>query len=132
MNLLKISNDKLAYFCFRFALGISILMHGLVRIPKLGEFANWVSTNFENTIISGYSSLLFGYTVPIVEVSIGILILLGGKFIRYGLALGMILMGILMFGSCLIEKWEWLVSQLIHLGLFYALLINKNTPDYTK
>ena len=132
MNLLKISNDKLAYFCFRFALGISILMHGIVRIPKLDQFANWVSTNFENTIISGYPSLLFGYTVPIIEVSVGILILLGGRFIRYGLALGMILMGILMFGSCLLEKWEWLVSQLIHLGLFYALLINKNTPDYIK
>ncbi|MBC2603739.1 DoxX family protein [Puniceicoccus vermicola] len=121
-------NHKLAYLCCRISLGLGFFMHGAVRLPKLGSFAEGISSEFAETLLSGYPSLAAGFVIPIVEAASGILILLGGKFIRWGLAAGALLMGVLMFGSGLIENWSAVMAQLVHLGIFYLLLINRYTP----
>ena len=64
-----------------------------------------------------------------LEAGVGLTLLLGGRFIRWGAFTGCLLMGGIMFGTGMLEKWELLPSQLIHLGLFYAVLMNPHTPD---
>ncbi|PRP66474.1 DoxX family protein [Nonlabens agnitus] len=121
------SNKQLAYHSFRLAMGISILIHGAVRIPRLTQVAEGISTEFADTLLQGAPSLIVGYFIPIAELLVGIGILIGWKVIRYALAAGIALMGILMIGTCLIENWAALPSQIIHAIAFYILLMNSLT-----
>ncbi|MGD7653444.1 MAG: DoxX family protein [Verrucomicrobiales bacterium] len=125
----KFSNSLLAYWGLRFAFGLSILVHGAVRFPKLAAFANGMSGQFDDTLLAGFPSLAFAYAIPFLEAGVGLALLLGGRFIRWGAFAGCLLMGGIMFGTCSLEKWDLLPSQLIHLALFYALLMNPHTPD---
>ena len=119
----------LAYWGLRIAFGVSLIMHGGVRFPKLSGFAGGMSGQFDGTFLAGFPSLSFAYAIPFIEVAVGIAILVGGKVIRWGSFAGCLLMGGIMFGTCVLEKWEILPSQLIHLALFYAILMNPHTPD---
>lgn len=121
------TNNKLAYHCFRIAIGVSILIHGAVRIPKIVKVAEGISSDYVGTILEGLPSLAAGYMIPIAELLVGLTLLIGWKVIRYGLASGILLMGILMIGTCLLEKWGNLPSQIIHAIAFYILLVSKNT-----
>ncbi|MGF7233255.1 hypothetical protein [Arachidicoccus sp.] len=124
---MKISNQQLAYHSTRIAIGISILVHGAVRFPKLNFFAHSHLIMFEHTFIAGPPTLIMCYIIPFLEAATGLLILMGGKLTRYGLTLGIVTMGILMFGATLAEKFDILISMLLHVIIFYLLLINKNT-----
>ena len=124
---MQITNQKLAYQATRLAIGLSILFHGAVRIPKLSVFAHSHLEMFSNTFIAGTPTLLMCYIIPFLEAATGLLILLGGKLTRYGLTLGIATMGILMFGASLSEKFDLLISMLLHVIVFYLLLINKQT-----
>lgn len=123
----KLSNTALAYQSARLAVGASILVHGAVRLPKLSGFAEGMAGQFSETIVAGFPALSMAYLIPFVEVLVGVLILIGRTATRYGLALGILLMGLLMVGCCLIENWTPLVSQLVHLIAFYLLLLNPMT-----
>jgi thiosulfate dehydrogenase [quinone] large subunit len=125
----SITNSLLAYWGLRFAFGISFLVHGAVRFPKLSEFAHGLSGQFEGTLLGGFPALAFAYMIPFAEVLIALAILAGGRFIRWGAFAGCLLMGGIMFGTCFLEKWELLASQLLHLALFYVILLNPYTPD---
>lgn len=124
----NISNSLLAYWGLRFAFGLSFLVHGAVRFPKWAEFANGLAGQFDGTLLGGFPALAFAYAIPLIEVLIGIALVVGGRFIRWGAFAGCLLMGGIMFGTCFLEKWELLASQLIHLALFYAVLLNPHTP----
>ena len=84
---------------------------------------------FEGTFIQGFPALSFAYLIPFVEVAVGIMLMVGGHTTRRGLALGILLMGGIMSGTCIIEQWSLLPSQLLHSLAFYALLINPTTPE---
>lgn len=127
-----ISNSQLAYYGLRFGFGVPFLVHGAVRFPKLNDFANGLAGQFEGTLIGGFPALGFAYMIPFAEVLIALAILRGGAFIRWGAFAGCLLMGGIMFGTCFLEKWDLLASQLIHLALFYAILLNPNTPENPK
>ncbi|MFC7337327.1 DoxX family protein [Haloferula chungangensis] len=122
------SNSLLAYWGLRFAFGLSFLVHGGVRLPKLQAFAKGMSAQFQETFLAGLPSLAMAYVIPIAEVCIALSILAGGKFIRWGAFAGCVLMGVLMTGTSLLEKWDLLPSQLIHLLVFYLILHNPHTP----
>tara|TARA_B100001971_G_scaffold168508_1_gene159911 strand:+ start:4316 stop:4768 length:453 start_codon:yes stop_codon:yes gene_type:complete len=128
-NMKTLSNSQLAYLGLRLAFGLSILVHGAVRVPKLAAFANGMSSQFDGSLLAGFPSLAFAYAIPFLEAGVGLTLLLGGRFIRWGAFTGCLLMGGIMFGTGMLEKWELLPSQLIHLGLFYAVLMNPHTPD---
>jgi thiosulfate dehydrogenase [quinone] large subunit len=66
--------------------------------------------------------------LPFAELIIGLL-LVSGLFTRSALVGGSIVMIILIFGTCMIENWESLTSQLIHIAFFAVLLqfISSNT-----
>lgn len=128
-SLVNIPNKQLAYILVRISFGVSFFTHGAVRFPKLQEFATGMASQFNETILAGFPSLSFSYIIPFAEAATGLLILLGGKMARYGLALGALTIGGIMFGTCILEKWELLSSQLIHLTLIYLLLINPYTAE---
>lgn len=124
---MQFSNQQLAYQATRLAIGISIFFHGAVRIPKLNLFAHSHLDMFSHTFISGTPTLIMCYLIPFLEAGTGLLILLGGKLTRYGLTLGIITMGILMFGASLAEKFDLLISMLLHVIVFFLLLTHKQT-----
>tara|TARA_R100000027_G_C2250170_1_gene94114 strand:- start:2190 stop:2603 length:414 start_codon:yes stop_codon:yes gene_type:complete len=125
----SISNSQLAYTGLRIAFGVSFLIHGAVRLPKWAGFAEGMASQFSDTFIAGPPVLFFAYLIPLLETLIGLSLLIGWRVIRWGAFSGCLLMGCIMFGTGLLEKWELLPSQLIHLALFYAILMHPLTPD---
>ena len=124
---MQLSNQQLAYQATRLAIGVSIFFHGAVRIPKLTIFAQSHLEMFSHTFIAGTPTLLMCYLIPFLEATTGLLILIGGKLTRYGLTLGIATMGILMFGASLAEKFDLLISMLLHVIVFFLLLTHKET-----
>lgn len=124
-----ISNNQLAYFLVRFAMGLSLAMHGGVRIPKWTTFAQETAASFEQTILP--YGLVYGFASVIIigEVSAGLFLLLGGQFVRWGCAVGITVMGFLMFGSGMLEQWQGVMNQIVHVIILYLLLTNKYTQE---
>lgn len=113
---------KTAFFFLRLPIAISLLGHGLVRIPKLHTFSEWMVTTMEKSMIPKLVIVPFGYVLPIVEAILGILLLINFKT-KYTLYSALVLMSILIFGSCSIENWSAIEAQLLHsfylFGLFW-------------
>src|SRR6266702_819581 len=110
-----------SYLLSRLGIGISMFGHGLVRMPKLPVFSNWVMGKFSHSILPSALVLPFSYILPIAEFLIGLLLLLG-LFTEKALIAGAIVMILLIFGSTTIEEWDAIPSQLIHLAFFAILL----------
>lgn len=113
--------ETTTYVLLRLGIGASLFGHGLVRLPKLNTFSNWMIGSFEKSILPKILTIPFSYALPIAEFAIGLLLLLG-LFTRQSAMAGGIVMIILILGTTLIENWEALPSQLIHLA-FMALLL---------
>lgn len=110
-----------SFLLLRLAIGASMLGHGLVRLPKLQAFSKWMTGNFEKSMLPNGLVLPFSYVLPIAEFTIGLLIILG-LFTRPALIAGAVVMIMLITGTALIENWDALPSQLIHVAIFAALL----------
>jgi len=109
-----------AYLLARLILAASMLGHGLVRLPKLHTFSNWMTETFSSSFMPAFIVRPFSFALPVAEFIIGLL-LIAGLFTRAALLAGCILMIFLIIGSCLIEKWEWVSIQMFY-ALFYVLL----------
>ena len=126
-----------ALFILRLGLGINMLMHGLVRIPKLNTFVFKMATGFTDTLLPEIIIKPFLFMLPFLELSVGILILVGGKAGQYGFALCGLLLAALLFGTTLKEDWGTAGTQMIYVlaavyGLsLYAQPENKNDSTYT-
>jgi thiosulfate dehydrogenase [quinone] large subunit len=112
---------SLPFLLIRLAIGFSLLGHGLVRLPKLTTFSNWMVGIFDKSILPSAIVLPFSYVLPIAEFVLGLTLVLG-LLTKQALVASAILMIILILGTCLIENWEALPSQLIHV-LILALLL---------
>ena len=110
-----------AYLIARLAIGATIFGHGLVRLPKLGEFARGTAESFEKSVLPAALVLPFGYLIAVSEFIIGLLVL-AGLFTRQASVAGGLLMILLIAGTSLIENWGAIPSQLLH-TLFFILLI---------
>lgn len=113
--------NELPYVLLRLVVGTSLFGHGLVRLPKLSGFSAWMVGSFEKSMLPTALVTPFSYGLPIAEFILGILVLLG-LFSQLAFTAGVMLMLMLMFGTCLIENWEALPSQLIHAALLIVLL----------
>ncbi len=115
-------NFKTTFFFLKLPVAISLAGHGLVRLPKLATFSDWMVATMEKSILPKALIVPFGYALPIVETIIGILLLVGFQTKNMLLA-GMVLMGVLILGSCSIENWGAIEAQLVHsiylFGLFW-------------
>src|SRR5258708_38266295 len=68
---------KVAYLMLRFTLGLSILMHGLVRLPHLSAFADGLVKLFAETPLPAAMVRPFGVSLVPIETIVGLLILVG-------------------------------------------------------
>ena len=114
------NDQSTAYLLARLILAATMLGHGLVRLPKLQAFSNWMTETFSASFMPALIVRPFSIALPLAEFIIGLL-LIAGLFTRAALLTGSILMIFLIIGSCLIEKWEWVSIQMFY-ALFYVLL----------
>jgi len=112
----------LPYLLLRLLLGMSFFGHGLVRLPKLAKFSEWMVQSFSKSMLPQALVTPFSYALPIAELLTGIL-LLAGLFTRTALVAAALIMLALIFGSSMIEEWNSIPSQLIH-GAIAAYLLN--------
>ncbi len=126
------TNNQLAQLVIRIGLGINMLMHGLVRIPKLSAFVTKTSADFASTLLPPILTKAFLFTLPFIELVAGILILVGGQFGKWGYLLGGILMGALLFGTTLKEDWSGAGNQLIYVIAFYLALRGLDSPGRSR
>ncbi|MDF2852957.1 MAG: DoxX family protein [Sphingobacterium multivorum] len=105
--------NEVSYLMLRLVAGISFFGHGLIRLPKLNAFSQWMVGNFSKSMLPQSLVAPFSYLLPIAEFTIGILLLMG-LFTQKTAIAGVVVMLLLMLGTCLIENWEALPSQTIH------------------
>jgi thiosulfate dehydrogenase [quinone] large subunit len=110
-----------SYVLLRLAIATSMFGHGFVRLFKLDGFSKWMVGNFEKSMLPEALVLPFSYTLPFLEFIIGLLLIFG-LFTRQALIAGSLVMIALIFGSSMVENWEAIPSQLIHIA-FFALLL---------
>lgn len=63
----------------------------------------------------------FATVLPFAEFAVGLLLLLGLFTYRAAIA-GAVIIIMLIFGSCLIENWSAVGSQMVYILLFYFLI----------
>ncbi len=111
---------KTTFFFLRLPVAISLLGHGLVRLPKLAGFSNWMVTTMEKSVIPPTLIVPFSYFLPIAEALLGLALLVGFK-VRYTLFASITLMSLLILGSSSIENWGAIEAQLLHAFYLMAL-----------
>lgn len=114
-------DTKWAYLLSRLAIGLSFFGHGLIRLPKLSGFSQWMMGQFSKSFLPDFLVLPFSYALPVLEFLSGLLILIG-LFTRQGLLLAGAISLALIFGTTMIENWDALPSQLIHVAFLSVLL----------
>lgn len=112
---------RLGYATLRTILGLNIFLHGLVRVPSLGAFADGLVQGFADTVLPGPLVRAFAFGLVPAEIVIGGLVLVGWKT-RWALVAGQLLMAALVFGTALRQDWGTLGTQMIYVGLYSALL----------
>ena len=115
------SDFVIAYALARVGFGINLFTHGLSRIGGIPAFAESLRNMFSKTWIPLPLVTAAGYAIPPIELTFGALIILG-LLLRPTLTIGMLLMWLLTFGSCLLQQWSVVSEQLIYMA-FYAGLI---------
>jgi len=113
----------LGYATLRLAIGMSMFIHGLGRLPKLSEFTQATVKLFVGSPLPAFAVTAFARITPPVELGIGLLVLFGFAT-RLGLTLGGLWMVVLIFGSTLIEKYDAVGIQLIYSLIFFHLLLH--------
>ena len=113
--------NRTVFLLLRLGIGISMFGHGIVRVPKLAAFTEWMVGSMAKSMLPESLVRPFGYILPILELAVGVLLLLG-LFTEMALIGGGVVMLMLLFGTSLAENWEALPSQLIHLAYFALLL----------
>ena len=109
-----------AYLMARLAIGMSFFGHGLIRLTRLSVFADGMIKEFSKSLLPQWLVIPFAYTLPFVEISLGIL-LLTGLFIDIACIAGVIVMLCLIFGSSFLEQWNNIFSQLFYSAYLVAL-----------
>jgi thiosulfate dehydrogenase (quinone) large subunit len=121
---------RLAYLVLRIALGLSIFMHGVVRIPHAGAFADSVVKLFAETPLP--ASMVRTHALALVgaETLIGLLIL-AGLWSRWALLIGAAMMASLIFGTALRSDWNILAIQLLYVLIYAALIAAREYNQYS-
>ena len=121
---------RLAYLTFRFTLGLSILMHGLVRLPHLSAYADGLVKLFAETPLPGVVVRPFAVGLVFVETIVGLLILLG-LWTRWSLLLGALTMAALVFGTALRSDWNTLAIQMLYASIYATLIATREYNTYS-
>lgn len=117
------NNSSVAYVLLRISMGINMLGHGLVRIPKLAAFADGMTSGFQKSWLPSSMVHIFGTVLPFLEFAIGFLLIIGWQT-RLACIAGALLIIALLFGSSTVENWDWMGIQMIY-ALFFFFLISQ-------
>jgi thiosulfate dehydrogenase (quinone) large subunit len=113
---------QMAYLPFRILLGINICLHGVTRLmARESGFAGKIESQFAHTALPHPLVVAIAFSLPWAEAIIGCLVTFG-LFTRPALTSGLLVMILLMFGTCLVQDWQIAGLQLIY-GLSYAALL---------
>lgn len=123
----SLTNGQLGALILRIGLGVNMLMHGAVRIPNLVVNVEKMAAGFKNTILPEFLTKSFLYSLTFAEILIGLAILIGSPFGRWGYFGGGLLMTALMFGTALKMDWNTVATQVVYLIAFYLAL--NHTPN---
>ncbi len=122
-----------AYLMIRLTMGFHMFAHGAVRLPILTEFAGQTVTEFAPVRLIGlpfFPAWLvypFMLSVPVVEFSVGVLLILGLKTKLASIA-GGVTMLLLMFGT--VARMNFGTAHLMWFYvLIFALLAGANFAD---
>ena len=129
MEQIKTTNKQTAFVLLRITIGVNLFAHGLVRLPKIAGFRDWMISQFQDTILPRWSVYVWGNVLPILELMIGGLLILGLFTYRAGVT-GALLIAILILGSCLAEHWEWAGGQMVYALFFYFIISNIEYNKY--
>lgn len=113
--------NNFSFLILRLGIAISMLGHGLVRLPKLNTFSQWMVGSFEKSLLPKALVTPFSYVLPIAEFITGLL-LLTGLFTKPAICAGTVIMLLLLLGTTMVENWDAIPSQLLHL-FFFAILL---------
>ncbi len=113
--------NKTAYFFLRMPVAMSLFGHGLVRLPKLQEFAEGMVNSMEESFLPEPLMLAFGYAIPFIEVITGFFLIIG-LFTSETIYASIALMAILIFGCTTVENFGPITSQLVH-SAYLAMLL---------
>jgi thiosulfate dehydrogenase (quinone) large subunit len=125
-----ILDRKLGYLVLRLILGLSIFMHGLVRLPHLQEFADGLVKTFADTPLPAMLVRAFGLSLVFVESAVGLLVLLG-LWTQEALLVGSATMAALLFGTALRSDWNIVAIQLLYAAIYAALLAAREYNAYS-
>ena len=120
-----------AYIFLRVLTGLNFFGHGYARIftgSFLGGFAQHMQQQMAHAPLDPRLVLATGYTVPWVELLIGVL-LLSGLWVRWALYLAFVLLMVLMFGVTMAQNWSVAGDQLIYGLVLAALLYGQASYD---
>ncbi|NJO46999.1 MAG: DoxX family protein [Oscillatoriales cyanobacterium RM2_1_1] len=118
---LRQGDIALAYALLRIVFGINFFVHGLVRIGNIPGFVQGQIDLYQEIAIPSFLLAGPAFLIPIVELIVGFLLILGLKT-RIALIAGFLLMMPLMFGVCLLQKWDVAGSQLTYCLIYFILL----------
>lgn len=111
---------ELAYLILRLTMGVNMFTHGVARFLNIEGFNRWMIGEFSNTILPEFMVSISSYMIPLAELIIGSLLIIG-LFTSRALLLGALLIVILVFGSGLQENWNVMSSQMIYAIFFFIL-----------
>lgn len=124
-------HPDLAYLLFRLAVGMSMAIHGLIRVVHgPGQFAAELAKRFAASPLPAGLVHLFGLYLVWFEAAVGILLLLG-LFTALAAAAGALEMITLIFGSAVLQDWTLVMLQLFYALLFYILLLKIEDNRYS-
>jgi thiosulfate dehydrogenase (quinone) large subunit len=118
-----------AYLLLRLLTGFDFFGHGFARIftgTHLSGFAQGMVKSMATSPLPPSLTLVSGYAIPVVELLIGVLLLLG-FFTRAALTLAFLLMMVLMFGVTMKQDWTAAGQQMVY-GLILATLFFARQP----
>lgn len=123
-------DSSLAHALLRVGLGLNLFTHGLVRLPDLAAFAAHTRQTMAKSPLPMPLVIAAGYAIPFVEITAGVLLLLG-LFLRPALVLGFLLLLVLMLGICLAQNWTVAAEQLVYMLVLAALLATARHDRYS-
>lgn len=104
----------------RLPIALSMLGHGLVRLPKLHEFSSWMVETMHPSMLPETFVQAWGYALPPLEAAIGLWLITGWQ-VRWAIVTCLALLSVLVAGSCAIENWGAVQAQLVH-GIYLMVL----------
>jgi thiosulfate dehydrogenase (quinone) large subunit len=112
---------KLGYFSLRLAMGLTMLLHGAVRLSIYSAFIAATVKQLSPTFLPVWSVQAFAVVLPFIETTLGTLLLLG-LATRWAAFFSALWMLPLLFGMNLLQQWFIVLLQLVFVVFFGILL----------